>query len=432
MNFLYKKYFFFSLLFFPFLGGAELNFNTSAKSAILINAESGNILFQKEAHERIHPASTTKIATALYVIKKKKDALHEFHTATWETVGAVSEKTKFQNNTHPPYRLEYGGTHMGIKVGERLSIRDLLYGHIIVSANDASNMLAQYTSGSIPRFMLELGEFLQEIGCRNTTFLNPHGLPYPGHLTSAFDLALMTKVALQDPLFAEIVAMKKMTRSETNKMPAQPLLSNNLLLRPGKYYYPHAIGVKTGTSKISGPNIVAAAKIGDRTLIGVLIGCKDGPARYQEMIELFNLALKEQKVSRTLFSAQSDVFPLQIKNARKGLQAAALGDIVIEYYPSEEKPFQASIQWRELSLPIHPQQVVGILEVKDCDGRLLSSSELIALAEVKPKWSVLQLLEMPSVKRVLLSIVLLVFVGLGIGVVLHKKLLSELLPKRKR
>jgi D-alanyl-D-alanine carboxypeptidase (penicillin-binding protein 5/6) len=151
---------------------ACLQCELSAPSAVLMNAETGKVLFAKNADVPCYPASTTKMATALYALHQKKDCLQQKIVASKEALMTVSPSVR--KRSHPSYRLEFGGTHIGIKAGEELDYQTLLYGLMLSSGNDAANVIAEFISGSIPQFMQELNLFLQEIGCKNSRFQNPH------------------------------------------------------------------------------------------------------------------------------------------------------------------------------------------------------------------------------------------------------------------
>ncbi len=255
--------------------GERLKSDITSPSAILINAETGAVLYEKNAHVPSFPASTTKIATALYALAKKGDCLGQVISATHEAVAAVSPAVR-RTKKHPPHRLEFGGSHMGLKVGEELTFHTLLHGLMVASANDAANLIGEYVSGSVPKFMEEVNLYLKRIGCNETIFFTPHGLPHAEHKTTAYDLARMTQVAMKHPVFREIVRTVRYTKKESNKQPETVLVQTNALLKPGSpHHYPKAIGVKTGYTVSAGHNLVAAAEDGSRSLIVVIMGCSD-------------------------------------------------------------------------------------------------------------------------------------------------------------
>ena len=364
-------------VFLPYLLFAQsLKTEVSAASAILINAETGAILYEKNARSPCFPASTTKVATALYALSKKPGLQDEQVTAGANALGCVSPQVRRMK--HPSYRLEFGGSHMGLKVGEELAYRDLLHGLLIISANDAANVIAEHVSGSVPTFMAELNQFLREKGIVDTYFSNPHGLPAKDHKTTAHDLAKMAQLAMQIPTFREIVKSVRYTKPASNKQPETVFVQTNALLKPGPHFYPKAIGVKTGYTVSAGQNLVAAAADENRSLIVVLLGCPDTHQRYNDAIALFEAAFNEKKMSRTVFAKGFDLFPHNIKGSKQVLQASLVEDFVIDYYPSEEPQFKATLHWDDLKLPIAQGARVGELRLVFSDGKVFKSRTLHA------------------------------------------------------
>jgi D-alanyl-D-alanine carboxypeptidase (penicillin-binding protein 5/6) len=189
-----------NILRFAETNAAHLKCDITAPAAILINADTGSVLFEKNARSKTFPASTTKVATALFGLQLKKGALEEHVQVTHNAVAAVAPSIR-RSGKHPSYRLEFGGSHMSLKAGEILNFKSLIYGLMVCSGNDAANAIAEYAAGSVPKFMEGMNEYLRTLGCENTSFKNPHGLPDPEHVTTAYDLALITKEALKLPFF---------------------------------------------------------------------------------------------------------------------------------------------------------------------------------------------------------------------------------------
>ncbi|HEY5236646.1 MAG TPA: serine hydrolase, partial [Rhabdochlamydiaceae bacterium] len=224
-----------------------LKVEVSAPCAILMNADTGTVLYAKNVHEKQHPASITKIATALYVLEKRGkelDTLLEVSSHALKT--APARLRQALDSKHPSHTLEPEGTMMRVQPGERLSLYSFLHGLMLCSGNDAANVLAENTSGSIDKFIIELNQFLKSEGILETQFTNPHGLHHHEHWTTAYDMALMTKLALKHETFREIVRATKYDCPQSNKQPPRTISQHNKLVKPGPYFYPKAIGVKTG------------------------------------------------------------------------------------------------------------------------------------------------------------------------------------------
>lgn len=401
------------------LYAAPLKVSVTAPQAILINAKTGAVLYEKNAHVPVFPASTTKIGTALYILSMPGVDFEKRIAAPHDAVGAVSPQVR--RTKHPSYRLEFGGTHMGIKAGEELSLKTLFTGLMVNSANDAANVLAHHLSGSVPTFMQGMNDFLKTVGCKNTVFDNPHGLPSDEHKTSAYDLAIMAKEGMKYPLFREVVKTAKCPRPATNKQAESILVNTNALLRPGRYYYPKAVGVKSGYTIAAGGNLVAAAVDGNRSLIAVVLGCKDLHNRYQDVITLFEAGFNEKKMERTLFAKGYDLFSRTVKGGKTPLRAALIEDMILDYYSSEEPTFKASLKWKEgLKAPIALGEVVGEIRLKSEEGKDLMSLPVYAASAVERTFFSHFLYILQLIKRFLLRkeiFILLVLTSLGCTIV---------------
>lgn len=374
-------------LFFLFFAASvfciQLDVNILAPKAILINAENNAVLYEKNAREKAFPASITKVATALYILDKKKTLLDEYITISAETIKTVSPEEK-ERISYPAYILESDGSSLGLVAGEFIPAKTLFYGMMLVSGNDAANVLAEAASNSVPQFMKELNIYLQSLGCVDTHFSNPHGLHHPDHYTTASEIALITKKALSLPQFRQIVSTISCSTCNTNMRRAVEMKqTNQLLLQESNYYYPYAIGVKTGYHSKGGYNLVAAAKFKGRTLIAVVLGEEKNKDRYTDMIKLFNAAFAENKEKRVIFK-EGEVFKAQIEGANSPLEAYLKNEVTYQYYPSEEVPIKVVIKWNDLVLPIQQEGILGEIQVVSINsGEVLESSFLFAKKGVK-------------------------------------------------
>lgn len=362
------------------LKAKPLDLELHARSAILMNAETRAVLFEKHAHVPSYPASTTKIATSLYVLDKGID-LDRMATVSAECLRPRPVKDRDQ---HPAYWLDHDGTMMGIKRGETLTFDSLLHGLMMASGNDAANVIAETVGGSIPNFMVMLNEYLQDIGCKGTKFSNPHGLTHPEHYTTAYDLALMTSKALRIPKFRQLVSSLSYLKPKTNKQPPVEIKPNSSLLKPkSRNYYPKAIGSKTGYTAAAGNTIVAAAEHDGRTLIAVVLGCEKSQDRYEDVKKLFDAAYGERKEKRRLIGPEHH-FLKEMAGSKNPLKAALSKELAIEYFPSEEPKCKAALHWSIERLPVRKGQKVGEVHILDEEsGHFLNKGDLIASEDVK-------------------------------------------------
>ncbi len=237
--------------------------SVQARAAIAFDVTTRTVAYAKEPDARLPNASTTKIVTALVAVDLlAPDARYPVTVAAEDLPGH---------------------SIAGLRRGDRLLGRDLLYGLLLPSGNDAALTIADGASGSVARFVAQMNERAAALGMRNTRFVNPHGFDAPDHFSSARDLALAAAALLADPRLAPIVRARQHTALGTWRYDWTNL--NQLLTTRGD-----VTGVKTGTSDLAGPSLVASARRGDREAIVVLLG---SPDRYAEAGRLLD-ALFEQ------------------------------------------------------------------------------------------------------------------------------------------
>lgn len=234
---------------------ASLSIN--APSALLMEKISGDILYQKEAFTPMYPASTVKIMTAIITIE---------HCSLDEPV-TVSENAI---STVPA-----GYTVSKIQAGEILSTRDLLYALLVPSGNDAANALAEHIAGNVPVFANMMNEKAKQLGCQNTFFTNPNGVHDANMHTTAYDLALIAKYAMDIEEFRTIVSTETYTLPSSNVYPLNDRVlnnSNHLINTASPHFYEYATGIKTGYTNPAQNCLVAGAKKDNIEFIAVILG----------------------------------------------------------------------------------------------------------------------------------------------------------------
>ncbi|MBN2479452.1 MAG: D-alanyl-D-alanine carboxypeptidase [Parachlamydiales bacterium] len=372
-----KKLFIFLFLFTTTLF-AKVDIDVNAKNAVLINAENGRVLFEKSAYDKAYPASTTKIATGIYILEKFSDKLNNEYVATSDALKVVSPEKKQSSTFLPMYVLESDGASFDIQEKERLTLKDLLYGIMMCSGNDAANVAAKCVFGDIDQFMKNVNQYLKKIGLENTNFLNPHGLHVNDHYTTAYDLALLTSYAIKNPLFLDFFSSKYYLRPKTNKQPSKEKITYNKLFKPGKYYYSYATGSKTGYEHKAKYCLVSAAKKNDRTLIAVVLGCKNNDVRYEDTIKLFETVFNENKITKKIIDKET-IYLTKFEGAANSSKVQLKEDLLISYFPSEEVPIKAFLVFDDLKAPIKKGQKIGYVVVKAQDGEILKKQALFSL-----------------------------------------------------
>ena len=202
-------------------------------------------------------------------------------------------------------------------------------------------------------------------------------------MTTAYDMCLIARKAMQNPKFCEIVSKLDYLKPPTNKHSEEHLKQSNHLLRPGRFFYSKAIGIKTGYTSHAQNTLIAAARQEGRTLVAVILGCEKRDDRYQDAKSLFETAFAEQKIHRTFFSG-NETYSRPIEGAGNRLQAVLAHEVAIEYYPSEEpENISAQICWRIPPLPIRKGTAVAEMHLIDSKGNLIHSASLLAKEKVK-------------------------------------------------
>ena len=263
----------FSLLFFsPVAAQAE-----GARASILIEAKTGRVLYESNAHEALPMASTTKVMTALLALER----------------GNLDDMV-----TAGPNAFGVPGTSIYLSLGERLTLRDMLYGLMLASGNDAAVAIAEHIGGTVPDFCRMMTERAEEIGCENTVFTTPHGLPADGHHTTAWDLALITREALKNADFRQIVSTQRASIPWAGHEYNRVLNNKNKLLSA----YAGAIGVKTGYTKAAGRCLVFAAERNGLELIGVVLNCPDW---FDEAAAILDRGFENWQMAQVLSAGES-------------------------------------------------------------------------------------------------------------------------------
>ena len=258
----------------------------AAKSALLVDGDTGQVLLDQDAHEKLYPASITKCMTVLLVLQ----AVDRGDISLDQTVTASQTAINL---------LTADSSSAGIKVGEQLTVEQLLYCVMVQSANEACYILAEVVSGSVDAFVDEMNAEAERLGCENTHFVNPCGLHDPEHYTTAWDVYLVTKEAMQYSMFMTLASTKTYTLPATNLSEERTFHTTNYLIdrwRATEYVYPYAKGIKTGHTSDAGYCLVSCAEKGGRSLISVVLGCErepgttgsDGFIYFDETIRLFD------------------------------------------------------------------------------------------------------------------------------------------------
>ena len=293
---------------------------TYSPHCILMEASTGKIIYEKDAYTTVPPASTTKIMTAILTLE---------HCQLTDTA-TVSHDAIFT--------VPVGYSHANLVEGEVLTIDQLLHVLLIPSANDAANVLAEHIAGSVSSFCTMMNTKALEIGCKNTNFVNANGIQAENHYTTAYDLALIGRYAMQNETFREIVSKTRYTLPATNKYPEVNRIFNttNELLkvdnrdRVDNYYYEYCNGIKTGYTDKAKDCIVASSQKDGIEYIVVILGAQRTEnglsARYLDCKTLFNYAF-DNYTTYTMNEKNDVLKQIKISNATSSTKNL---DVIIE------------------------------------------------------------------------------------------------------
>ncbi|MHB1420407.1 MAG: D-alanyl-D-alanine carboxypeptidase family protein [Bacillota bacterium] len=347
---------------------SEKGLNLDVEGAILIEASTGQVLYEQDADKKWPPASVTKMMTLSMAMEAVAD-------------GRAKLTDKVRTSEHA---ASHGGSQVWLEVGEERTLEDMLIAVSLGSANDASVAVAEHLAGSEEAFVEEMNKKGKELGLTNTHFANPHGLPQEGHYTSARDLAKIAQYALQYPMTLEFTSMKFF------KFRDEPLLElwnlNRLL-----WQFPGADGFKTGTTSEAKRCLASTAERDGLRLIGVVLGANKPKGHFVESIKLLNYGYARYGFKQ-FYETGAPVANLQVGKGQtdqvRALAGSKVGVMVLKGKNQDQGLAAKLILPQTLQAPIVKGQKVGEVVVSK-DGKELSRVDLVADAAV-PRFTLSQ------------------------------------------
>lgn len=345
----------------PLLALAETPDKTSAAPVIqgeagfLLDMKSGKVLYSKNENERLYPASITKIMTAILALERSK----------------LDEQV-----TTSKLAREQEGNRVYLAEGESQSMENMLYGLMLNSGNDAAIAIAEHVGGSVQGFADLMNQKAKELGANDTHFVTPNGLHDPEHYTTAHDITLIAKYAMQNPKFREIV--KTETR-EWHGKEWESVLSN---INPMLYNYDGATGVKTGFTDQAEQTMVFSAARGDRELIGAVMKAQTKPMIRLDATALLDYGF-DQFVTTKLADRNQTVSSLKFKDDLQ-TDVKAKNDFWYTYKKGEQPNIQPQVKLQAIAKPpVKAGSEVGKLEFVS-NGQTVGTVPLVAVSDVAP------------------------------------------------
>jgi len=334
-----------------------------ARSAILIERDTGAILYEKNAHEPLPPASMTKIMTMLLIM----EAIDQGKLKLDERVRASE------------YAASMGGSQIFLEPGEEMTVDDLLKGVAIGSGNDASVALAERIAGSEEAFVHMMNEKARQLGLKHTTFENTTGLPAKNHYSTAYDMAVMAKELLKYDLITKYTGTyEDYLRQHTDKK--FWLVNTNRLVK----FYPGVDGLKTGYTSEAKYCLTATAKKGNMRVIAVVFGAPTPKARNAQITKMLDYAFSHYE-TKPLYKKGETITTLPVSKGKKRSVAVVTSEPLSVLLKKGEKSEAIKAAWKlneKVKAPVKKGDVLGTLIIKK-DGSVIAKSPLVAKEQVE-------------------------------------------------
>lgn len=332
--------------------GALDDSEVSAECAVVISEQTGEVIFRKNDMTHHSMASTTKIMTALLAVES----------------GRLNDEIKVSGDM-----LKVEGTSMGLVNGDSVSLRELVYGMLLASGNDAANVTAVYLGGNIEGFAKLMNRKASEIGMKNTNFVTPSGLDDEKHYSTAYDMALLGRYAVQNPVFRAACRAKKATLTYGNPPYKRTLYNHNRLLSS----YEYALGIKTGFTKKSGRCLVSYAEKDGIGLVAVTLNAPDDWNDHRKMLDYGFSEIKTETISANL--------PQSVDVVGGNVENLAIKCEPLQYnYVTKNDITQKIFLERFVYAPIKKGDKVGEVKLFR-DGECIGISDIVAESDVEIK-----------------------------------------------
>lgn len=337
-----------------------VDFDINAKAALLMDKGSGTVIYEKNAHDKLPPASLTKVMTMLLVM----EAL-ETKMITLEDKVLISERA-----------ASMGGSQLFLEPGEEKTVEDLMKGIAVASANDGCVAIGEHVSGTEELFIKRMNERAMELGMNNTQFMNPSGLPQEGHYSTAYDIALMSRELLKYPKVHDWLTIWMSTMKvglPHKKQTTLELTNTNKLIRT----YPGANGIKTGYTSDAKYCLSSSATKNGLTLISVILGSPTSDIRFAEAKKLFNYGYATYS-SVPIAKKNQIVEELTVEKGKETkINVVAKEDLSALVKKGEEKTVEKEIVLvKVLKAPLQKSQKIGEIIITK-DGQELGRVDII-------------------------------------------------------
>ncbi len=385
---IYSRFFLILLIVFtvfvsvtPVEAYADDAYETTATAAIVVNTTRDMVLYEKDADKQVYPASTTKVLMALVV----SDSIKEGKYSLEDTFAAYDDLY---------FDIPWDGSTENIEPGEVMTVNDYLHCALLSSANEACNALAVFDSGDVDTFVSKMNEKAGELGCENSHFSDAHGIHHDDHYTTAREMYLIFRAALEDPIVGSVVTTREYVVPGTNMSEERELYNTNMLIQPDKpLYYEYALGGKTGYTDEGGSCLVSAAEKDGERLICIIMGAgievyeeKIVPGSFIEARNLYEWCYSEYNEWQVLMASQViQSAPVEFGKDADSVDVAAVDDIC--YYMAKSDAannitYDVKLKKEPLRAPIHAGDKIGKVSLI-YNGETIASSDVVAATTVR-------------------------------------------------
>ena len=359
-----KKILLFLIVFIFFVSNVNAeNITQYSNSAILMEKSTGKILYEYESTKESPPASMTKIMSMILIMDQIKDK-----KLSYEDDVVISENAS-----------SMGGSQVYLNTNEKYKVKDLLKSVAIASANDAVVALAEKTYGTTEKFVEKMNKKCKELGCKNTNFVNPHGLDAEGHYSSSYDMALMARYLLTN--HEEILEFTSIYEDYLKRPDGSQtwLVNTNKLVR----FYENVDGLKTGFTEGAGYCLTATAKRGGMRLISVVMGVDTVDNRTSDTVKLLNYGFNSYKLE-TIYKKGKIIDKVKVEKGKKDYVEIILENDATELLKNDDnrKKYTINIEVNNLVAPLKKGDIVGEAEIIDNEGNVIDIEKITIKEDV--------------------------------------------------
>lgn len=335
----------------------------NSQSAILIDYSTGKILYEKDPYLQLAPASMTKIASMLIIMEAV-----EKNQIKFEDTVTISENAQ-----------NMGGSQVYLEQGESYSVSELLKAVAISSANDAVVALAEKVGGSVESFVNLMNDKCKEIGCKDTNFVNPHGLDAENHYSTAYDMSLLAKELLN---YEEILNYTSLYEDYLKRNDGSQtwMVNTNKLLR----YYQGVDGLKTGYTENAGYCLTSTVLKNDFRLITVVMNSESSEKRSEETIKLIDYGYNNYSIY-LIKEKQDSIGSIEVSNAKVETVDIYLSEDAVDLknIADSNKTYEITYDIKEISAPIYKNDIIGEANVTDNEGNLINKIDIIVKEDLE-------------------------------------------------